>query len=286
MNTTDTGIIDIGAAKAAKAAEYNKDNYGNIIRTKRTELGLTQQQLADTLKLSKNQIAHWEAGRARPDLNLVPALCRTLKITISEFFGTPGCISELPYATQRHLRDYNLLKPSSRAVIDKTIDSILEIESAELQRHCAEDFIRIMVNEQRACAGTFNPLESEQCGEYIYIRADGMTCRADEIIIVSGNSMEPTYYDGDKLLVEHTPELNYGDIGLFVINGEGFVKEYRANGVYSHNSKEYPFRKFRSYDSIQCVGRVIGKLDASYYPDKMELAILEDMRLEEESDKR
>jgi len=286
MNNTDSCIISMKAAKAAKAAEYNKDNYGNVIRTHRTDTGMSQQQLADALKVSKNQIAHWESGRARPDLNIIPELCRTLKITISEFFGIPGCMTELPYATQKHLRNYNLLKPSSRAVIDKTIDSILEIEDAEIHRHCAEDFIRIMVNEQRACAGTFNPLESEQHGDYIYIRSDGMTCRADEIIIVSGNSMEPTYYDGDKLLVEHTPELSYGDIGIFVINGEGFVKEYRENGVYSHNSKEYPFRKFHSYDSIQCVGRVIGKLDASYYPDKVELAILEDMRLEEETNKR
>jgi signal peptidase I len=38
-------------------------------------------------------------------------------------------------------------------------------------------------------------------------------CMAIEIITVTGDSMEPTFHDGDDLLVEHTKELSPGEIG-------------------------------------------------------------------------
>ena len=71
--------------------------------------------------------------------------------------------------------------------------------------------------------------------------------------------MEPTYYDGDKLLVKKQSELNIGDIGVFIINGESFVKELGKDKLISHN-KQYQDIHCSDYDNMTTVGKVIGSI--------------------------
>ena len=49
---------------------------------------------------------------------------------------------------------------------------------------------------------------------------------ADYSIIISGNSMEPKYHDGQVIWVKKCSSLKPGDIGVFVIDGEGYIKKY------------------------------------------------------------
>ncbi len=86
--------------------------------------------------------------------------------------------------------------------------------------------------------------------------------------------MEPTFRDGDDVMIEYTDSLSPGEIGIFFVNGEGFIKEYRKEGLYSHNSGKYPLRTFCLDDEVRCVGRVLGKVTRDMYPDEEEAAIL------------
>lgn len=81
---------------------------------------------------------------------------------------------------------------------------------------------------------------------------------ADFLIGVNGDSMEPTFHDGDIVYVERTNSMNYGEIGIFLLNGEYLIKEYAADGLVSHNSK-YPLIKGSA--DIKCIGRVLGKVE-------------------------
>ena len=51
----------------------------DILRTKRRELGLTQEQVADYLGVTTPAVNKWEKGVSCPDLALLPALARLLK---------------------------------------------------------------------------------------------------------------------------------------------------------------------------------------------------------------
>ena len=51
---------------------------GNIIREKRKELFLTQEQLADLLGVSAPAVHKWEKGTTYPDITTLPALARVL----------------------------------------------------------------------------------------------------------------------------------------------------------------------------------------------------------------
>ena len=81
---------------------------------------------------------------------------------------------------------------------------------------------------------------------------------ADFIVGVSGNSMEPTYYDGQKVYVKKTTDLEFGDIGLFIVNGYYYIKELAPDGLRSHNPKWALIPKGRD---IIVVGKVLGPVD-------------------------
>lgn len=83
---------------------------------------------------------------------------------------------------------------------------------------------------------------------------------ADFIIGVSGDSMEPTYSDGDLVYVEKRQILNTGDIGIFMINNECYIKEVGEDGLLSHNPKYDPIP---GTESMHCIGKVLGKVDMS-----------------------
>ncbi|MPN64508.1 hypothetical protein SDC9_212283 [bioreactor metagenome] len=72
--------------------------------------------------------------------------------------------------------------------------------------------------------------------------------------------MEPTFYDGDMLFFElGSDNLNLGDIGIFVVNGETLVKELGDNELISHNKKYDPI-KIHEWDSVRVEGKVLGKM--------------------------
>lgn len=81
---------------------------------------------------------------------------------------------------------------------------------------------------------------------------------ADFIIGVNGDSMEPTYNDGDLVYVEKRQIVHPGEIGIFMIHNECFIKEATEEGLKSHNPK---YKIIPGSDSIQCIGKVLGKVD-------------------------
>ena len=57
---------------------------GELISTRRKELGMTQKDLADRLNITDKAVSKWERGLNLPDLLLLPALCDVLGITAEE----------------------------------------------------------------------------------------------------------------------------------------------------------------------------------------------------------
>jgi len=266
--------ISTSEPNAEGVYEYNRRTYGERIRRYRIEKNLSQPQLAEILRTNKNYVSNWEVGRARPDLNMIPELCRVLGISISAFFGEPALPGELSFEERLLLKNYRDLSIHDRKILKKIIDSMLFEEAEEQKTYCRDHFIRVFCNSRTACAGTDNTLDDRNDGEYIYIRTEESACKPDEVITVSGDSMEPTFSDGDRLLVQYTSQLADGEIGIVIINGEGFVKEFRNSGVYSHNAVSYPFRAFLPQDDVRCVGKVIGKLEKKMLPTKQEMEII------------
>lgn len=76
---------------------------------------------------------------------------------------------------------------------------------------------------------------------------------------ISGNSMEPKYRNGDYLLVKATDTVEVGEVGVFVLDGEGYVKVYGGDTLISLNSTYKPI-PLKDFENVRCVGVVTGKL--------------------------
>lgn len=81
---------------------------------------------------------------------------------------------------------------------------------------------------------------------------------ADFIIGVNGDSMEPDYHDGDKIYVKKTEELIPGDVGIFTVNDECFLKEFGNEGLISKNPK---YNNIPGTEDVVLIGQVLGKVD-------------------------
>lgn len=60
---------------------------GEQIKNYRKTAGLTQEQVANYLGVSTPAVNKWEKGSTYPDISLLPALARLLKIDMNELFS-------------------------------------------------------------------------------------------------------------------------------------------------------------------------------------------------------
>ncbi len=60
---------------------------GKRIARLRQERSMTQQQLADLLGMPQQTLAHYEVGRSRVSVSLLPTLCEILKVPFDDLLG-------------------------------------------------------------------------------------------------------------------------------------------------------------------------------------------------------
>lgn len=124
---------------------------------------------------------------------------------------------------------------------------------SELQSHTITYF------DYAASAGTGLFLD-ETTGEELSVIRTPEALRADFAIPIKGDSMEPDFSSGDVVLVESCPCVSRGEIGIFVLDGEAFIKEFGGNCLISHNP-EYAPKMLTEFTGMVCLGRVLGKAE-------------------------
>ena len=275
---TDTSrtIVAFPQTKAERTRLQNKAAFGDKIRTYRTAKGLSQPQLADLLGVTKNAITNWESGSSRPDIANIPLLCAHLGISADVFFDMPVSGPSLTKAEQEHMKLYRSLDRFKQRSVDTLMESMIENDMLAFREQCYNTFTRLGHHDLPASAGTGMPLTDSYDTEHVFLRNSRSVCRAHTIITVTGDSMQPTFHDGDELLVEYTPEINEGEIGIFIVAGEGYVKEYRADGLHSHNPKYKTIHPTQD-DNFRCVGRVLDVITEDMLATPRELAVLNEV---------
>ena len=83
---------------------------------------------------------------------------------------------------------------------------------------------------------------------------------------ISGDSMEPKFHDGQIAWVLQQESVANGEIGIFALNGEAYIKKLQndKDGIFliSLNEKYTPI-KVGENDRLDIFGKVLGKSDAS-----------------------
>lgn len=116
----------------------------------------------------------------------------------------------------------------------------------------------VLLYDLSVSAGTGVYLDDTESRE-ISIPDNERTRTADFALRINGNSMEPKYHSGDIVLVEDTDAVEVGELGIFVLDGNGYFKVFGGDRLISLNS-DYGDILLHGYSEVVCCGRVVGKL--------------------------
>ena len=232
---------------------------GARIKNARENIGMSQSELATAIgiKPSSGVISNWERDLNKPDAEKIVKLCDILDISASfllDYYGKSTF--EVRPSEQNIIEKYRSLdnygQETVSYILDREIRRVQQIR--EITEYNAEPAAHIYPYLGKiACAGTgfyFDDIPTDTI-EVSYVEG------ADFIIGVSGESMEPDYHDGEKLYVRKVEYLRNGDIGIFTIGNECFLKELGEDGLISRN-KDYD--DIPGDEKVRLIGKVIGKV--------------------------
>ena len=253
----ESRVIDMHTGKPVPAE--TKPMICDRIRHYREKLGMEQKALAAMVGVTANAVSNWERGRARPDVNLLPNICEALRITLYQLYGLDDPSVKYTTVEDAFMENYRQLTPGHQYAVRAMAQNLLQVQQAEARRKIH----KLTRFEHQLAAGIGDPNEFEDAGTPLYVYDDPLTCRADCVFTVNGDSMEPDYPDGCMVLVKRiadSGELTPGDIGAFMIGNETYIREYRPDGLHSLNPAD-PVMRFSEFEHVYLIGQVIGILN-------------------------
>lgn len=165
------------------------------------------------------------------------------------------------------IEKYTALTPSCKTVVEKHIDNLLAYESElkKIQTKKAELFElkpqskELTVYDLPASAGTGQFLDSDAY-QIIEFPVNEIPKNTTFGVRVSGNSMEPQFFDKDIAFVQRVHEVSSGSIGVFILNGDAYIKKMVCDQdecyLVSLNTSYDPI-KIRIEDDLRIVGKVL-----------------------------
>ena len=106
-----------------------------------------------------------------------------------------------------------------------------------------------------ASAGTGVYLDSES---YEEIMVDDTVPESAEFAVrIRGDSMIPRFIDGQIVFVKSQQWLDIGEIGIFTLESEGYIKKWGGDSLISLNPKYKPI-KLKEWQELTIFGKVVG----------------------------
>lgn len=95
---------------------------GEMIKAKRAELQLTQEQLGQKLGVTAQAVSKWEQGVSLPDTALLPGLCRVLSIPADTLLGLAEKNNDPWTRYEEQIRRVQALSNVSTATVPFTLN--------------------------------------------------------------------------------------------------------------------------------------------------------------------
>lgn len=229
------------------------NDLGKTIAKHRKEHKIKQSELALKLEyydifVKPNTVSAWESGLSIPNSKQLLAICEILSIydIYTEF------ISPNPINPFRNLNETG---------VAKVMDYIHLLEKSG--EYKTADIIPIHILRERkvfyttVSASTGSFLDGE---DYEMYTSPDIPEEASFGVYVSGDSMEPRYHNEELIWIEQTEQLEDGEIGIFYLDGNAYVKKFQNNGngtyLVSLNKKYDPIPVTEN-NSFKIFGRVL-----------------------------
>lgn len=239
-------------------------SFGSRMRDRREELGLKQSDLGKMLGITGSAIGNYENGVSSPKADILYQVFSVLKCDANYLFQDEMKeldTDDLTVPEIKLAKKYRSLDQYGKEAVDGVLDVEWRRCTAPAEKEEQDKVIYIFpAYSMPMSAGTGQPAGSEYPENYRLVKEP--PGRATFIAPVSGDSMEPTYHNGDKLFIRSCPEIEVGQVGVFLMDGQQWVKELGEGVLISHN-EEYDPIPMR--EDIVCQGLVLGVCDESYF---------------------
>lgn len=266
------------------------ETYLDRIKALKNAKKMTNEQLAEKSGIPLGTLSKLLAGMSdSPKLSSLVAICGALGCSVEYVVnGTPENTNNYTLSADeiKGIEAYRTLDHWGRSLVETVIQREQERCAAVLAEQPEEEpqsrarggrVLRPVISENRylgervrtakrkislfdlpVSAGVGVYLD-EAHAETISIPNTEKTADADYALRISGDSMEPKYHDGDILLVQSCDGVEEGELGIFLLDGCGFFKEYGGDCLRSLNTKYAPI-PLRDFSDVLCKGRVVGRL--------------------------
>ena len=229
------------------------------IKELREKNKLTQQQAAEKLNLPLPTYRSYETGAREPGIDVLIKLSELYDVTTDYLLDHKPRLTMLSPSEISHIKKYRTLDPYGK----KAVTSVLDIEFERctyIPEPNREELIEVSINYAPVSAGFGDELEDYEQWEKASVPLTPESRKADFILVVDGDSMEPKFHNGDYILVRKQPAVDIGQIGIFGVDGKGYVKKYGGDKLISLN-KKYP--DIPLDEESRCFGLVLGVTDIS-----------------------
>lgn len=235
---------------------------------------ITQKRLADMLNMSQQTISGYCTGAQIPNDRAIIDISHALHIREDWLrTGAGEMTAQSPDTlTDRLAQEYNLqpyaaqvvsaFAQAVRVLPEPQLKALINTLIAEMQPD-AETPALIQLRRYSNPAAAGAPLWAESDYEMIDYPVDVVPSKADFAVIISGESMQPTYPDGCTVFVRRTNEPNNGDVVIAWIDGEGTVcKRARVSCGrlirLESDNPEYPSIEKQALENVRIYGVVVG----------------------------
>lgn len=213
-----TPISAIQPKRYDAAKEKENNVVGMRITEARKKKGLSIAAFSEYLenfgvKISTGGAGKWETGYSIPNAYQLIAICNALDISDQLPFFMADYAPLLNKEGERKVEEYkaDLIASGRYRPAQKVTPIIRRIE--------------MRVYDIPVSAGTGNFLDDGNY-EMASVPENMIPDGADFGVRVTGDSMEPVYHDGQIVWVKECATLDVGEVGIFIYDGDGYIKIY------------------------------------------------------------
>ena len=209
-------------------------SFGDRMRQRREELGLSRQELSGALGLSLSAISNYEKDISFPKAEVLLRLFDALETDPNSLFQDyfQAAVQALSTSERRLLKRYRSLSPLGREALDQLSRSLYSLQKEQEEERVEQGLREIPLYRSPAAAGYAAPVFGEDF-DYLSVTKE-VPAAAEFAVRIQGDSMSPYFKDGSVVYVNHDP-LRSGDVGIFFVDGDILCKQYhrdRAGVVY------------------------------------------------------
>ena len=192
-------------------------SFGEQLKCRRKELGLSRSELAKQLGVSQSAVGNYETGVSAPKEEILLRIFDALHVEPNYLYrGSFESVGGDASPEERTLVEkYRALSPAGRQTIHTLLDALCRMQG--------EPARAIPLYRSPAAAGAAAPVPGL---DYELLTVTGDVPPAAELAVrMEGDSMAPYIPSGSVIYIHHAPLAN-GHVGLFCIGGAMLVRQY------------------------------------------------------------